>query len=109
MEHQDFNEIKFHNKKDSLAKENKKKVNSNKIKDPEKYKIEVPSNLKTMISESRNILKLKQSELSQKMGISVLVLQKWENGKIIPSNLEISNLEKILKVKLPRSKKVPID
>lgn len=39
------------------------------------------------------------------MGVKETVLRNWEAGKVIPENAEISKMEKILGVKLPRPHK----
>ena len=54
-------------------------------------------------------IETKQIELSKQLGISNLILQRWESGKEYPTNQQIANLEKILGTKLPRLLKVKKD
>ena len=50
-----------------------------------------------------------QKDLSNDIGISLQILSRWESGKEFPTNLQIANIEKYLKVKLPRGKKILIN
>ena len=59
--------------------------------------------------QSRNALNKTQKELSNDIGISQQILSRWESGKEFPTNLQIANIEKYLKVKLPRGKKILIN
>ncbi len=111
MEHQDFNIVTFNSKFDKLKldKEKEKKI-SQKIVSTENIKIEPPKNLGLLICQARTSKGIKtQKDLSILLGVNILTVQKWENNKCTPSNLEISKIEKTLGVKLPRNKKIKID
>jgi ribosome-binding protein aMBF1 (putative translation factor) len=43
------------------------------------------------------------------IGISQLILSRWEANKELPTNSQIALLEKTLKVRLPRCQKVYLD
>jgi len=54
------------------------------------------------LQQARLSQKMTQKDLALKAGIQLNILQGYENGKEIPSNLIISKLEKLLNTKLPR-------
>jgi ribosome-binding protein aMBF1 (putative translation factor) len=62
--------------------------------------------LKTAIQQARIAMKLSQKELAAKMCVPVAVIHTYENGTAIPTNAFIAQIEKVLKTKLPRLKKV---
>lgn len=107
MEHQDWNNITFHN---ASAKkkldESKKKLSNKKNDNPENVRLEPPKQLGQLISSARTATKKNQKELANLLGISVQILARWESNKEIPNNAQIANIEKKLGVKLPRCKKV---
>ena len=49
---------------------------------------------------------LKQKDLALKVGVKETLISAYESGKIAPDNQTIQKIEKILEVKLPRTKKV---
>jgi len=62
--------------------------------------------LKTAIQQARIAMKLSQKDLAGKMCVPVSVIHTYENGTAIPTNAFIAQIEKVLKTKLPRLKKV---
>lgn len=112
MDHQDFNSVIFNTTKNSLDTDSKKEISkyiSQKQNDPETTKMEHPKKLGQIISQARMTKKLNQKQLSAQLGISSQILSRWESEKEIPNNQEISKIEKVLGVKLPRSKKTKIE
>ena len=79
----------------------KPKTDENEIVKPKK----IDYNLKKSIQQARLNKKMSQKQLANLMNIPVQTIINYENGKAIPNNLFISNLEKKLNVKLPRIKK----
>lgn len=101
MSHQDWTPIIFNN---SDVKKKEKTQNFN--KQTEDMKIETPKNLGQLISQARTTKSKNQKQLSIDLGISISVLSRWETNKEVPNNSEIAKIERILGIKLPRSKKV---
>ncbi len=106
MSHQDWNNITFNTVSNNIKKEEQKKVNSNKPTNSEMFKLEQSKNLGQLISQSRVKKELNQKELANKLGISVQTLNRWESNKETLTNAQISVINKVLGVKLPRNKKV---
>jgi ribosome-binding protein aMBF1 (putative translation factor) len=106
MEHQDWNNISFNNKSETKMREDAKKINSNKITNPEDFKIEAPKDLGKLIAQARTTKKKNQKELASELGINQQIISRWESNKEIPTNLQIANIEKKLGIKLPRTKKI---
>ena len=104
MDCQDWNPVVLSNK----PKAGNKTVN-NSPKLDEDIKIEVPKNLQQLISQGRTTKSLTQKQLSTQIGVAVQILSRWESGKEVPSNSDISKIERILGVKLPRTKKIKLD
>ena len=77
---------------------------------PVKYRLTVPKELGQMISQARNAQNKTQKILALELGISLQILSQWENGKFtqMPSNLQIANIERVLKTRLPRLQRVRI-
>ena len=94
------------NKSNIIKSKEAKKINSNKVLNPEKVKLEAPKDLGKLIAKSRTIKRITQKELASLIGVNQLIIGRWENNKEIPNNLQIANIEKILGVKLPRIKKI---
>ena len=109
MDHQDWNNITLNTKSENEKRERKKRETSQIVNNNVIYKLDTGNNLSKLIIEGRNIKKLKQNDLAKLMNISVSIIQRWETNKEIPSNLQIATMEKILCIKLPRSKKIKID
>ena len=101
INHQDWNNITFTPKKDDMTIKNKNKSFSQKNSKID-FELKPSPSLSKTIIQARNTKGLKQSDLSKQLGISNLILQRWESGKEFPNNLQIANLEKILGTKLPR-------
>lgn len=64
--------------------------------------------LKSAIQQARMSAKMSQKELASKMCVPIAVIHTYENGTAIPTNAFIAQIEKILKTKLPRIKKVKV-
>jgi ribosome-binding protein aMBF1 (putative translation factor) len=62
--------------------------------------------LKTAIQQARIAMKMSQKDLAAKMCVPASVIHGYENGTAIPTNAFIAQIEKVLKTKLPRLKKV---
>ena len=62
--------------------------------------------LKLAIQRARLANKMSQKTLAEKLCVTVQVIQNYENGTAIPTNLFISRIEKLLNTTLPRIKKV---
>ena len=108
MEHQDWNSIKLNTQavknKDTI---NKPQTSLNKVTKVEKVIMKEP--LGKIIAQARVINGKNQKELASSIGISQLILSRWEANKELPTNSQIALLEKTLKVKLPRCQKVYLD
>ena len=109
MDCQDWNTITFNTPSQNKKKEEIKKVHSNKVSnDPEKVRMEAPKQLGQLISQARNTKGKTQKNLAYELGVSPQILAKWEANKELPTNLQISQIERNLGVKLPRAKKVAV-
>lgn len=108
LQHQDWNNITFH-KNNNTNNSITSNRNTNTKNEKNETKLDFPKELGKLIMQSRNALKKTQKELSNEIGISQQILSRWESGKEFPTNLQIANIEKNLKVKLPRGKKIPIN
>lgn len=107
MDCQDWNTVTFHTQTQNKRKEENKKVNSNKVNnDPDKFRMEAPKELGKMISQGRNIKGKTQKTLAYELGVNNQILAEWESNKKVPTNLQISQIERNLGIKLPRAKKV---
>ena len=106
MEHQDWNSIKFNTPSQNAKKELEKKVNSNKPSSNEDVVMESPKQLGQLIAQARTTIGKNQKELASNIGVSSQILGRWESNKELPNNAQIALIEKTLKVKLPRLKKV---
>ena len=108
MEHQDWNSIKLNTRavknKDTTTKT---QPSTNKVTKVEKMIMKEP--LGKIIAQSRVINGKNQKELASSIGVSQLILSRWEANKELPTNSQIALLEKTLKVKLPRCQKVYVD
>ncbi len=107
MEHQDWNNVTF-NKSNLNKRTQATKINSNKVLNQEEVKIEAPKGLGKLISQARTTKKKNQKELATLIGVNQQILARWENNKEIPNNLQITIIEKILEIKLPRIKKIKL-
>lgn len=108
MQHQDWTNITFTPNKDETNKKNKDKLISQKLSSKD-YELKPSPMLSKTIIQARNTKGLKQTDLSKQIGISNLILQRWESGKEFPNNQQIANLEKTLGTKLPRLIKIKKD
>ena len=106
MEHQDWNQITIYNVAQNKQREEAKKQHSNKVTNPEEVKMEPPKQLGQQIAQARTTVGKNQKMLATEIGISAQILSRWETNKEIPSNADIAKIEKILKIKLPRCKKI---
>ena len=103
MEHQDWNSIKLNTQQ--VVK--KTQPSTNKVTTLEKMIMKEP--LGKIIAQARVINGKNQKELASSIGVSQLMLSRWEANKELPTNSQIALLEKTLKVKLPRCQKVYVD
>ena len=114
MEHQDFKQIKFENNpnKKIQNKEIQKKISQKQSEDNnEDIKIEIPKKLGLLISQARTACGYKsQKEFATLLGVNIQLVSNWENNKITPTNAELANIEKKLKIEktLPRIKKLNV-
>ena len=106
-QYQDWNNIFFDKKNSNTNKNTNNNANINNTSNEKK--IDFPKELGKLIMQSRNALNKTQKDLSNDIGISQQILSRWESGKEFPTNLQIANIEKYLKVKLPRGKKILIN
>jgi len=74
--------------------------------EPVKPLATVTVELKTAIQQARIAMKMSQKDLAAKMCVPMSVIHGYENGTAIPTNAFIAQIEKVLKTKLPRLKKV---
>ena len=109
MFNQDWKPVVFNEKKNTnnIEQKQKQKPKPNNIN--EDFKMEAPKLLGQTILQARNACNKNQKQLANELGIAVQILSRWEVNKEIPNNQQIANIEKILKVKLPRVKKVKIE
>ena len=110
MEHQDFKHVKFETNKD-MQKKNKFETNKSNQYLNEDVKIEIPKKLGLLISQARTACGYKsQKDFATLLGVNIQIISNWENNKIIPTNAELANIEKKLKIKktFPRIKKLNI-
>ena len=61
--------------------------------------------LKLAIQQARNAKQMTQKQLATQMNLPVSIIINYENGKAVPNNRFIANLERVLGTKLPRIKK----
>ena len=106
---QDFNQVVFTNNNNRDMKNEVSKRISQIVPDDEDIKIESSAKLGKLISAARLTQNLNQKDFSIKLGISIIVLSKWESSKVIPTNQEIAKMESILCIKLPRNKKIKLN
>lgn len=106
MNHQDWNPVVF-KKTEKRTHIDKKSKTVKKLEDSENDDFshkKVTLDLKLSIQRARNARKLTQKQLATQMNLPVSIIMNYENGKAIPNNRFISNLERTLGVKLPRVK-----
>jgi len=106
MEHQDWNHVTFNTPSQNAKKELAKKINSNKSFSKENIVMEAPKQLGQLIAQARTTYGKNQKELASSIGVSSQILGRWESNKELPNNAQIALIEKILKVRLPRIKKI---
>lgn len=112
MDCQDWKIVTLNSKEVKMKKQNnkemEKKISQKKVEqDFEETKVEVDKKLGKIISQARLTKGINsQKEMATLLNISPQIYAKWENNSLIPSNLELSKLEKILKIPktFPRSK-----
>ena len=122
MEHQDFKNVVFNQKEKKAVDQNKKEVQKRisqkqvSSNDNEVVKVQADKKLGQLLSQARLAKGFKTQgdfikELNQKtnLNISAQIYGKWESNKEIPTNEQISKMEKVLTAKLPRNKKIKID
>ena len=107
MEHQDYNTVILTKKHEHVPKSSNKEISQR--QQNEDIKLEVPKKLGQLISQGRILKNKNQKEFSLELGISQQILSRWESGKENPTNSDISKIEKVLGVKLPRLTKTKIN
>ena len=90
MEHQDFNVVVIHGKKNPIANRPirpKSNIDLHAIKlenDHDNFKnATIPKNICKQIAQARNLKKITQKEMAQKLGIQSNIYVTLENGKAI--------------------------
>jgi len=109
MSNQDWNVVTFNSKVDKSSTSisiDKQKFVSAYIPEKGTVKLEAPKNLGLLISQARTTKNKTQKLLAADLGISSIILSRWESNKEIPDNSQIAKIENILKTKLPRCKKL---
>ena len=112
MSTQDWNVVTFNSTKsteNNFDKREKEKQNSKYVPPEGSTKLEAPKKLGLSISQARTAKKITQKQLSADLGISALILSRWESNKEIPNNAQIAKIEKVVGIKLPRCKKSKIE
>ena len=107
MEHQDWNTIALN----KITKTKKQPQQQQQQQQPKEIitKVIMREPIGKLIAQARVIHGKNQKELAAIVGVSHQFLARWEANKELPNNSQIALLEKILKVKLPRSQKIYID
>ena len=117
MDGQDWKPINIGNPNNKTnTSHNKNSKNNQQNIDPKKQleknieegifdKPQVDLNLKKMIQQARMAKKFSQKDLANNLKIKPEIIRDIENGKLIPNNMMIANLSRVLGVKLPRNKK----
>ena len=112
LEHQDYKEVVIHKKSVPVKKEIRAKntldLHSIKLENEnENFKIvTIPKSICTQITQTRNLKKITQKEMAQKMGIPSNVYVQLENGKAIYDGRTkqlINKFEKVLNIKINRT------
>ncbi len=106
IQHQDWHSIKFTS---AIPSTNTKKVAFNKQHVPETIVNDVPKQLGQLISQARLTQLKNQKEFAALIGVSPIMLARWEANKEAPNNAQIANIEKLTKVKLPRCQKTVVN
>ena len=101
--------------KDTHVMSKKGKVNGNsnltgkqmyKLMNDENYDIpKVTVAFKIAMAQARLNKGLKQKELAHKIGVKESIVSGYEKGKFVPEERIIRKIERVLEVKLPRTKK----
>tara|TARA_Y100000389_G_C17468694_1_gene528175 strand:+ start:4147 stop:4482 length:336 start_codon:yes stop_codon:yes gene_type:complete len=64
------------------------------------------SDFKVKMMQARVAKKMTQKDLAAKMNVPITQIQKWESGKIVPTNQQIAKVSRAIGVELPRCKKI---
>lgn len=105
--HQDWDTVVLNKKpKSTNIKKNNSSANTviNNDDEPEKQNFISLSNSRT-IQQARNDEGFSQKQLANKLNVEQKLIQLYECGKVVPDNKIMIKLEKILKIKLDKSKK----
>jgi DNA-binding transcriptional regulator YiaG len=105
IQHQDWNSIKFTTTTPSA---NAKKVTFKKATIPEVIVNDAPKQLGQLISQARLTQLKNQKQFAALIGVSPIMLARWEANKEAPNNAQIASIEKLTKVKLPRCQKTVV-
>lgn len=99
--HQDWKEVVLH--KPTAKKENNRGSGPKPPQEGDEFKLpKVGQNLKIAIMQARTAKKMSQKELASLCGVGVDVIQKYESGKVVPTNNFVVKMERVLGVSLPR-------
>ena len=101
IEHQDWNNIVFKSNNNTQPKITKPKI----LSSDQEVKMEVPKQLGQLILQARNANNKNQKQLAQDIGVAVQIISRWESNKEFPNNKQIADIERVLRIKLPRIKK----
>lgn len=104
--HQDWNSVKFTN---VMQTNNAKKVSFKKQHIPELIVMDAPKQLGQLLAQARLTQGKNQKQFATIIGVSQLMLARWEANKELPSNTQIASIERITKVKLPRCQKTVVN
>lgn len=104
---QDWEQVVFTKKPSNLTNISNAKVNKkNNIDDDEIVKKTVISSSNSQLIQQGRLEKgFKQKDLAQKINVDSRIIQEYESGKTAPNYSIMCKIEKILNIKLNKSKK----
>ena len=105
MEHQDWKLVTINKKENKTKKDVNKYISQKAIS--ESIKLSVSPSFGKLIAQARGNKSRKR--VAQELGKKETILTRWESSKDIRQNIEIAKIERLLKIKLPRVKKIKID
>lgn len=103
MEHQDWTQVVLQKTYNS----DKKMTNKPKISEEDDYKkpIQISATNSKLIQEGRKLKKMNQKDLANAINKDVKIIQLYESGKTIPDIKIMTQIEKVLGIKLNKKKK----
>jgi DNA-binding transcriptional regulator YiaG len=102
IQHQDWNAVRFTS---NIEPNSAKKVTFKKQHVPLTIVNDAPKQLGQLISQARLTQFKNQKQFAALIGVSPIMLARWEANKEAPNNAQIACIEKLTKVKLPRCQK----